>query len=414
MKKQQSHRHRDGPEPGAEVSPAVTEVLCGSELRKIAAKAADLLLGYPWKVWFWGDSIGLEGLLEAAEITGDEKYAGFVYGLFKAWIAREECRSEFDYTAPGVALLRVFEKTGDEALLSAARRHATYMAGFRKTESGAAVRYENAAFELPPELPADHPDYESWREFAERVKDGGPCVFVDSMHFDAPLFAALYRVTGDDGYRRLALDNALSQIELLYDPADGLFHHFWIEQTRARNGIAWGRGNGWGLLGLVETLEPLPAQDAGAVRIREVLKKVLARMAELQDRGGGWHTVLNDTSSYIETSIAAFMVAAMSRAILRGWVEPAPYSSVVESAMRFLIKHVRPDGLLDGVSYETFPSTQVEHYRRMPRGGIVPWGQGPLLSALWWYGKLQDAAPLATRHQQERSPACASTAKSHS
>src|SRR5271157_5437941 len=107
------------------------------ELRKIAAKAADLLMSYPWKVWFWGDSIGLEGLLDAAELTGDAKYAGYVYGFFKAWIAREKFRSKFDYTAAGVALVRVFGLTGDFELLEAAKRHALYMSGFRKTKSGA-------------------------------------------------------------------------------------------------------------------------------------------------------------------------------------------------------------------------------------------------------------------------------------
>ena len=64
------------------------------EVREIAAKAAGTLLSYPWKVWFWGDSIGLEGLLNATELTGDAQYRGFVYGLFKAWIAREQFRSE--------------------------------------------------------------------------------------------------------------------------------------------------------------------------------------------------------------------------------------------------------------------------------------------------------------------------------
>jgi len=388
------------------------EMMPSQELRGLAAQAADLLMTYPWKVWFWGDSIGLEGLLDATELTGDAKYGGFVYGLFKAWIAREQFRSEFDYTAPGVALLRVFEKTHDEALLDAAKRHAAYMAGFRKTVSGAAIRYENAAFELPPELPAGHPDYEPWRELAERVKDGGPCIFVDSMHFDAPFFAALYRVTGEDAYRQLALDNALSEIELLYDPIDGVFHHFWIEQTRTRNGIAWGRGNGWGLLGLVDTLAHLPADDAGAVEVREVLKKVLGRMVRLQDAGGGWHTVLNDKRSYIETSVAAFMISAMSRAILHSWVELEVYGPVVESAMNFLLEHVRPDGMLDGVSYETFPSMRVEHYRRMPRGGVVPWGQGPLLAALGWYTRLRSSTELAAPGLRGGSVPCASTIKS--
>ena len=368
--------------------------MCEEDVREIAAKAADTLMRYPWKVWFWGDSIGLEGLLNATELTGDAQYRGFVYGLFKAWIAREQFRSEFDYTAAGVALLSAFEQTRDEALLAAAERHATYMAGFRKTESGAAVRYENAAFELPPELPPDHPDFEAWRELAERVKNGGPCIFVDSMHFDAPFFAALHRVTGKKEYRQLALDTARSQIHLLYDPEDGLFHHFWIEHSRQRNGIAWGRGNGWGLLGLMDTLENLPPADPGVDEIREVLCRVLGRMAELQDSGGGWHTVLNDPSSYIETSIAAFMVSAMSRALLHSWISPERYLPVVDAAMAYLYDHVRPNGVLEGVSYETFPSTRVEHYRRMPRGGVVPWGQGPLLSALWAYTRLHHSLEL--------------------
>lgn len=364
------------------------------DVRAIAAKAADTLMSYPWKVWFWGDSIGLEGLLCATELTGDARYGAFVYGLLKAWIAREQFRSEFDYTAAGVALVRVYEQTRDEALLAAAKRHANYMAGFRKTEGGAAIRYENAAFELPPELPPDHPDFESWRELAEMVKNGGPCIFVDSMHFDAPFFAALYRVTGQSDYHQLALDNALSQIDLLLDPDDGLFHHFWIERTRRRNGVAWGRGNGWGLLGLIDTLENLPSAEPAAVRIREVLRRVLGRMAELQDPDGGWHTVLNDPTSYIETSIAAFMISAISRSLARDWIEPEVYLPVAESAMAFLIKHVRSDGVLEGVSYETFPSTRAEHYRRMPRGGIVPWGQGPLLSALWAYTRFQHSLEL--------------------
>jgi len=389
----------------------MTQMMSHRELQDLAAKAADLLLSYPWKVWFWGDSIGLEGLLDATELTGNERYSGFVHGLFKAWIAREQFRSQFDYTAPGVALLRVFDETGDEALLDAAKRHAVYMASFRKTEAGAAIRYEDAAFELPPELPPDHPDYEIWLASSERARNGGPCVFVDSVHFDAPFFAALYRVTGEDQYRQLAVQNALSEIELLYDPRDELFHHFWIEQTGTRNGIAWGRGNGWGLLGLADTVEQLPAQDAGASKIQEVFTNVLARVAALQDAAGGWHTVLNDPTSYIETSIAPFMVVAMSRAILHSWVDVQDYLPVVESAMLFTLAHVRPHGLLDGVSYETFPSTRVEHYRRMPRGGVVPWGQGPLLAALWWYTQLKRGIRPDVRRPEGGATACASTTK---
>jgi unsaturated rhamnogalacturonyl hydrolase len=363
-------------------------------LPSVAVQAADLLLSYPWKFWFWGDSVGFEGLLDASELTGQDKYLAFVYGALKGWLVRERFRSEFDYTAAGVALLRVYEKTGDEALLAAARRHAEYMAAFRQTDSGAYVRYENAAIELPPELPTDHPESHPAQPMADQVRNGGPCVFVDSMHFDGPFFAKLYQVTGEERYRQLALSNISSQIELLYDPSSELLHHFWMERTKTRNGVLWGRGNCWGLLGLVETLEYLPADDSEAQPLRDVLSKSVAKMARLQDPRGGWHTVLNDAGSYVETSIAAFMVHVLSRSIDRNWVEASLYCPVMESAMSFVLDRVRPDGLLEGVSFETFPSTRAEHYRRMPRGAMVPWGQGPLLSALWAYTRLQRSREL--------------------
>jgi unsaturated rhamnogalacturonyl hydrolase len=305
--------------------------------------------------------------------------------LFAGWLAREPARSKFDYTLPGVALLRVYEATGDRRLLDAALRHAEYMEGFRRTDSGAWVRYEDAAIELPPELPPDHPGF---RAGGREVANGGPCVFVDSVHFDGPFFAKAYQVTGNDRFRQLAIGNILSQIELLFDETEALFHHFWMEQSRQRNGVLWGRGNGWGLLGLTTTLACLPASDPGARRILDVLRRLAERLRALQTPEGGWHTVLNDPESYVETSISAFVADGFATAIQHGWLERGRYLPVVASALDFLMQNIRTDGVLSGVSYETFPSTRREHYREMPRNAMVPWGQGPLLTALAACSKL--------------------------
>lgn len=358
-------------------------------LQTLAARAADLLLPFPWKVWFWGDSIGFEGLLDASELTGHDKYLGFVHGIFKAWLARESFRSTFDYNAPGVALLLVYEKTQDASLLAAARRHAEYLSSFRKTEADAFIRYENAAIELPPELPPEHPEAPAASQMMRDVRDGGPCIFVDSMHVDAPFFAKLYATVAEECYRQMALQTIISQIKLLFDPQKELFHHFWIERTRSVNGVVWGRGNCWALLGLVETLEHMQSGDPQCELLQQVLRTVVSRMARLQNSNGAWHTVLDDPRSYVETSISAFMVPILARSIERAWIEADLYDSVVESAMSFVLNHVREDGLLEGVSYETFPSTRVEHYRKLPRGGLVPWGQGPLLAALKAYASFK-------------------------
>ena len=139
----------------------------------------------------------------------------------------------------------------------------------------------------------------------------------------------------------------------------------------------------------METLEHVPAGDPDTERLRQVLRTIVARMAQLQDPEGGWHTILDDPESYIETSISAFMVPVLVRSIANSWIEPDLYYPVIESAMSFVLDNTRRDGLLEGVSYETFPSTRARHYREMPRGGVVPWGQGPLLAALKAYALLK-------------------------
>ncbi len=357
------------------------------DFRSQASAAADRLLVHQWRLWFWGDSIGLDGLLDATELTGDGRYLGFVHGLLKGWIAREQHRSKFDYTAPGVALLRAWQHTGDPALLAAARRHADYMAGFRQTTSGAYMRYEDAAIELPPELPPDHKDYDAIRQ-RRAAENGGPCVFVDCVHFDAPFFAKLYEVTREPQYRELALHNILPQIELLWDREEHLFHHFWMERTGRPNGVLWGRGNGWGLLGVVLTLEYLGASEESAAPLRSVLIATLERLVQLQHASGAWHTVLNDPDSYVESSTAAFYADVIARALRLGLISGSRYSEVLEQAMHFVLKRVDDRGVFQGVSYETFPSTRAQHYREMPRGASVPWGQGPLLCCLRSYADL--------------------------
>lgn len=349
-------------------------------LREAAARAADLLMRHGWRVWFWGDSIGLEGLLDAAEWLKEAKYEVFVYGMTKAWVARRHPPRALDYTAPGAAVLRLYERTSDGALLRAARDHAEYLAAFRQTDHGAYVRFEDPEFDLPAELPEHHFDAASG--FA--TSSGGPCVFVDNMHFDGPFFAKLYQVTKARRYRDLAVSNILPSIQLLFDERYHMFHHFWSERLRAPNGVFWGRGQGWAMLGILHTLEHLPDDDPAVPRLLEVFQQHSLALAASQDPSGHWHTVITDPSSYMESSIAAFVVDGFSRGLRRGWLSNSN-RPVVDRALAALLQNVREDGQLDGVSYETYPSLHAEHYKMMPQGALVPWGQGPLLAAIRSY-----------------------------
>jgi len=356
-------------------------------LKGIAARVADRLMRHDWKVWFWGDSIGLEGLLDASDWLGDNKYEAFVYGLIKGWIARRDPPRTWDYTAPGYALLRLYEHAADSVLLRVAKAHAEYLLGFRRTDYGAYVRYEDADFDLQPEFLEGDSEKEIRSERRVAVSKGGPCVFVDNMHFDGPFFAKLYQVTGDESYRLLSLANILPQIKLLFDEERGLFHHFWIERLSRCNGVFWGRGQGWALLGIARVLENLPQNDASWPVLLDIFKRHSEALAKYQDESGCWHTVITDPSSYTESSIGAFVVDGFSRAISRGWLDHS-YRQVVDLGFRALMQRITDDGKLSDVSYETYPSLDPAHYKLMPRGAIVPWGQGPLLASIRSYAEL--------------------------
>ena len=51
------------------------------------------------------------------------------------------------------------------------------------------------------------------------------------------------------------------------------------------------------------------------------------------------------------------------------------------TASSYTAAQVRGDGVLDGVSANVWASTVPLHYRHVPLGAVVPWGQGPLLMA---------------------------------
>ena len=66
------------------------------------AGAAELLTRYPFILWSYGESIGLEGLLAASEQLDEPRYAGICHGLLKGWAARADlsCRSASTAAAP--------------------------------------------------------------------------------------------------------------------------------------------------------------------------------------------------------------------------------------------------------------------------------------------------------------------------
>ena len=169
---------------------------------------------------------------------------------------------------------------------------------------------------------------------------------------------------------------------------NGLFHHDADAPT------AWGRGNGFGALGLSELLTVLPADHPDRAAVLDVHRRHLAGMRAQQAPDGTWRQIVDVPGSYRETSVTAMTLTAMARGIRLGWLDDS-YRPVVDRAWRALLAHVADDGTLVDVCFSTGAGPTRRHYLDRPavngaddRGGAIVLG-----AALEYYDLLQSPSP---------------------
>ena len=165
---------------------------------------------------------------------------------------------------------------------------------------------------------------------------------------------------------------------------NGLFHH------DAEAPTAWGRGNGFGALGLSELLTALPADHPERAAVLDLHRRHLAGMRDQQAPDGMWRQIVDVPGSYRETSVTAMTLTAMARGIRLGWLDDS-YRPLVERAWRALLAHVADDGTLVDVCFSTGAGPTRRHYLDRPavngaddRGGAMVLG-----AALEYYDLLR-------------------------
>lgn len=343
---------------------------------RLVRAMADRLVHHPWQGWFYGDSIGFEGLVAASALLGDDRYTSFAHGFLRGWATRDRPSRADDNTAPGHLACLLAERYEDDEIRTAFMRLAADLAGRRRV-AGTAITFEDARRSLrEPYGDTRLPDDER-----RLLDDPGAGIYVDCLHFDPPFYAALARLTGNRGWARRAVEEALGYGDLLADPATGLYHHFWLERTARAYGLGWGRGQGWALLGLLDTLALVEAGDGNRPALVDRAAALAEAMRGFQLADGSWPALAHRPDSGPEASTAAFMATAFWRGIGLGVLAADRFEEPAERAWQATVLRIDEGGHLADVSAAVYSSTALDHYTRVPLGFDVPWGLGPVLVA---------------------------------
>ncbi|MEA2779283.1 MAG: unsaturated rhamnogalacturonyl hydrolase [Rhodospirillaceae bacterium] len=320
-------------------------------LRRVAGRTTR----FDFSVWFWGDAIAIDGLLDASELLGDRHLEAFCLRFFERW--QRAAPAWTDYLTPGPALLLLHQRTGRKDLLEGAMRLARW--------------YEEEVPRGPEGVHYYRPDIPQFRTM----------VIIDSLYHVVPFFALLGHITGEQRYYDEAFDTWQSHIGFLASDRGPLLCHNYDVATGRHRGYGWGRGNGWALFALLELLERSPRSHPKWEAAHREFKVLSSEIRGLQDATGFWRTLLHDREAYLESSTAAFYGAIFARAMRLGLLDGS-YREPASAAWAAALSRIDDSGGFFGVSGVTWAaSAQTEElalYKSMPTE-INAWGQGAAL-----------------------------------
>ena len=177
--------------------------------------------------------------------------------------------------------------------------------------------------------------------------------WADALYMVMPVFAKLYRVTGDVKYLDKLYDNYKWADELMYDKDEQLYYrdakYIYPKVKTACNGgkSFWARGDGWVLAGLAKVLADMPVDYKHRPFFLQRFRELAEGVARVQRPGGYWSRSMlcEEDAPGPETSGTAFFTYGMLWGVNNGLLDRATYAPVIEKAWKYLITTaLQPDG----------------------------------------------------------------------
>jgi unsaturated rhamnogalacturonyl hydrolase len=143
-------------------------------------------------------------------------------------------------------------------------------------------------------------------------------------------------------------------------------------------GAFWGRGNGWMAASTVDVLDAIGIDNPDHQHIIDSFRQQMDAIKNHQEPNGMFHTILDDTDTYLEISATAALGYAALKGIRLGLLDEGFYP-VGQKAVQAVLEHIKPDGVVDLVSSGTSGFIAYEEYNKIP---IAPRLYGQALAIL--------------------------------
>jgi unsaturated rhamnogalacturonyl hydrolase len=303
--------------------------------------------------WEWPQGVGLYGLWKLYLRTHDQAYLDLISGWFDKRIAEGLPEKNVNSMAPLLTYIHLYELDGRPDRLELCLEWAEW-----------------AMREMP------------------RTRDGGlqhivigsrneGQLWVDTLYMTVLFLAKTGMVAGRRDFVEEAIRQFLVHVKYLADRESGLWFHGWTFNGNNNFGrIHWGRGNCWFTASVVDFIEMIGLEGGVKRYLLDALRDQVDALLPLQDADGMWRTVLDDPSSYAESSATAGFGYGILKAVRLGFL-PEGYRPAGLRACEAVLARVDGSGSVTQVSYGTPMGDNAEFYKRI---AICPTAYGQALT----------------------------------
>jgi unsaturated rhamnogalacturonyl hydrolase len=315
-----------------------------------------------WNDWEWTHGIGLYGLWNYHSLVGDEATLSIILKWYKDRFDQGTTTKNINTMAVFLTLACIYET-------DPTKYHVFY--------TYLDVWAEWAMYQL------DRTEYGGMQHVTYTTKHHNQ-LWDDTLMMTVLPLAKIGVVLNRPHYVNEAKKQFLTHIRYLGDRQTGLFYHGWSFENGGHNyaNALWARGNSWVTIAIPEIIEILDLQPGDPIRefLVDTLNAQVSAIAKLQGEDGRWHTLLNDPTSYLESSASAGFAFGILKSVRKRYVSDS-YLPVGVKAVKGILKKIDEKGELLETSFGTGMGKDLEFYKKIALTSM-PYGQALAMMAL--------------------------------
>lgn len=306
-------------------------------------------------LWEWPQGVGLYGLYKYYLDTERQDIVDFLNNWYSKRIQEGLPEKNVNTMSPMLTLIGLYQESGQKEYLELCDEWSTWiMKDMIRTGDGT----------LQHMITGDPNDGQ---------------MLIDTLFMTCLFLAKAGEILGRPEYVEEAKRQFLVHIKYLYDKSCGLFFHGWDFNGNHNYGaVHWARGNSWYTCGLVDFLDMVEVEAGLREYLLDTFKAQVNALVKLQNASGLWHTIIDDETSYLETSASAAFGYGILKGVRLGYLDGS-YLAAGLRAVEGVLTRISPEGIVEGVSYGTPVGNDAQFYKDI---AICPMTYGQALTIL--------------------------------